>query len=104
MRNLAGRVRFSLMSTRDFEDLDLATRIVNLLLSLPFDVRPDIFDVYEPLKRKVEPANDIVDLLLHCLAGRSKSTIPRQVHLRHGDSRTPHASALDQAGRWSGYS
>jgi hypothetical protein len=48
--DLANRVRFSLMSTRDFEDRDLATRIVNLLLSLPSNVRPDMFDVYEPLK------------------------------------------------------
>jgi hypothetical protein len=65
MSNLAGRVRFSLMSTRDFEDGDLAAKIVNLLLSLPPNVRPDMFDAYEPLKRKVASAADVVDLLIN---------------------------------------
>jgi hypothetical protein len=103
MSNSANRVRFSLMSTRDFEDRDLAMRIVNLLLSLPPNVRPDMFDVHEPLKRKVESANDIVDLLVNkgalsvgqrsgLLQLKSRNGVSYQIHWRK--TRRPGFSAV----------
>jgi hypothetical protein len=94
------------MSTRDFEDRDLAMRIVNLLLNLPSNVRPDMFDVHEPLKRKVESANDIVDLLVKEGASRvGQRSCLLQLKSRNGVSyqihwRKTHRPGFSAVGGW----
>jgi hypothetical protein len=64
-KNPARRIRLALMSTADFEDRDLGTRIVRFLLALPAPFRPTRFDTCEPIARPVTSVDAIVDLLVN---------------------------------------
>jgi hypothetical protein len=64
-------VSFSLDSTKDFEDIDLATRIVAICLSLPPTLRPTKFGAFAPLKGKVGAVDEIVSVLVNARGTKS---------------------------------
>lgn len=60
-------VNFSIMSLRNFQDRNLAESTISKINEFGENFLPDLFDVYEPLKKKYSPESigDIIDLWIN---------------------------------------
>lgn len=109
MSNLVEAVGFSLMSLVDFEDIDLARRVVQRLMKACTVLRPRKFGVYDPLTEEIDASNltPVTDVWPNTTAKAREDAKPRegilQLECSSGacyminwrKSRTPCFSAVD---------
>lgn len=67
MRNTYPVVLLRLMTLKDYEDRELATKVIRKITEYGKDYCPDVYGEWEPLKKKFDPQNtsDVIRLWMN---------------------------------------